>query len=458
MLMRLMVVGSGGREHVVAATLAKSPLAETVYCLPGNPGMQADGIECAPIPAPSRSTLAEIPSGLPEHAGLVDFACKHQVDWTIVGPEAPLSAGLVDDFTAAGLKVFGPTKAAAQIEASKDFAKQLMERMGIPTAAYRTFTDFEVARAYVEEHGAPIVIKADGLAAGKGVVVAMSLEEAVQALRDMLLDKRFGASGARVVVEDFLAGEEFSLLGFVRGQDVFPMVISQDHKRAFDGDQGPNTGGMGAYSPVPQISAETVEMAVDQILRPAAAGMVELGCPFTGILYAGLIDTDAGPQVIEFNCRFGDPEAQVVLPRLASDLVQVVTDLLEGRTPVVEWHHDKCTLGVVVAAKGYPGGYIKGAPIPVFPEDVNVYYAGVAAGTSSVVGEVGAKGEESDLDTGVADFKAKGLVSAGGRIYLVQAAGRTLAEAQERVYAALHAADTTGTFYRSDIGFRAISH
>lgn len=455
--MRLMVVGSGGREHVLAVTLAKSPLADTVYCLPGNPGMPAEGIECAPIPAPSEETLVATPSGLPEHAGLVEFAREHQVDWTIVGPEAPLSAGLVDDFTAAGLKVFGPTRAAAQIEASKDFAKQLMERMGIPTAAYRTFTDFEAARAYVESHGAPIVIKADGLAAGKGVVVAMSMDEAVQALRDMLLDNRFGDSGARVVVEDFLAGEEFSLLAFVRGRDVFPMVISQDHKRAFDGDQGPNTGGMGAYSPVPQIAQETVDVAVEQILRPAAAGMVELGCPFTGILYAGLIDTDSGPQVIEFNCRFGDPEAQVVLPRLASDLVQVVTDLLEGRTPTVEWHHDKCTLGVVVAAGGYPGEYTKGVLVPAFPEDVNIYYAGVAVGTKAVVGEIGAKDKESTLDTDAADLKAKGLVSVGGRIYLVQAAGQTLAEAQKQVYAALHAADTTGTYYRSDIGFRAIS-
>lgn len=476
--MRLMVVGSGGREHVLAATLAKSPLADTVYCLPGNPGMVSDGIVCAAVPAPSEETLAATPSGLPEHAGLVEFAREHQVDWTIVGPEAPLSAGLVDDFTAAGLKVFGPTRAAAQIEASKDFAKQLMERMGIPTAAYRTFTDFEAARAYVESHGAPIVIKADGLAAGKGVVVAMSVDEAVQALRDMLLDNRFGDSGARVVVEDFLAGEEFSLLAFVRGRDVFPMVISQDHKRAFDGDQGPNTGGMGAYSPVPQIAQETVDVAVERILRPAAVGMVELGCPFTGILYAGLIDTEAGPQVIEFNCRFGDPEAQVVLPRLASDLVQVITDLLEGRTPTVGWHHDKCTLGVVVAAEGYPGSYASGAPLPSFAgmPDVHVYYAGVAASTDGSGVDAGSSAGDAVPATGVMSVAGaasgdsipggypnygnspESLVAAGGRIYLVQAEGETLAKAQAKVYAALDATDTTGTFYRRDIGFRAISH
>lgn len=416
--MRILVVGSGGREHVLAATLAKSPLAEVVYCVPGNPGMEIDGITCVRVDG--------------GHQGLIDFARKNGVDWTIVGPEAPLSQGLVNDFQAVGLQIFGPSREAAQIEASKDFAKQLMTRMQIPTARHQTFTDFDEARAYVQAQGAPIVVKADGLAAGKGVVVALSVDEAIAALQDMLVENRFGASGARVVVEDFLEGQEFSLLAFVRGQDVYPMVISQDHKRAYDGDLGPNTGGMGAYSPVPQISEQTVVQAVERILQPAAAGMVQAGTPFTGILYAGLIDTAEGPKVIEFNCRFGDPEAQVVLPRLRSDLVQVITDLLEGHEPNIHWDEDKCAVGVVVAATGYPGDYEKGAVLPEFGDDVNVYYAGVE------------RNETGQLSAN------------GGRIYLVQAEGSTLAEAREKVYAALEDADTTGTFYRSDIGHRAL--
>ena len=428
--MRLLVIGSGGREHVVSRHLARSPLVERVYCAPGNPGMAVDGIQPVAI-------------SQDDHAALIEFARENGVDWAFVGPEAPLLAGLVDDFAAAGIPAFGPSAAAAQIEGSKEFAKELMAKYDIPTAAYRSFDDFAAARDYVVERGAPIVVKADGLAAGKGVVVALTVEEAVAALEDMLLDGSFGSAGARVVVEDFLEGEEFSLLAFVRGEDAYPMVIAQDHKRAYDGDQGPNTGGMGAYSPVPQIPDSMVDEAITRVLQPATRGMVADGVPFTGILYAGLIATPEGPKVIEFNARFGDPEAQVVLPRLQSDLAAIIDALLAGEEPQIEWDDGRCYLGVVVAADGYPGAYEPGAPIPVFDESVTVDYAGVAADPAG------------DTATG-GSADGSGLTANGGRIYLVKASGASLAEAQATVYAALDAVDTSGTFYRSDIGYKAI--
>ncbi len=416
--MRVLVVGRGGREHVVSRHLGLSNLVETVYCAPGNPGMVADGI-----------VTVDISEG--DHQGLIDFAKANEVSWAFIGPEVPLIAGIVNDFEAAGVPAFGPHADAAAIEGSKEFAKELMSRHGIPTGSYRSFSEFEAARDYVLEQGAPIVIKADGLAAGKGVVVAMTTDEAIEALDSMLRADTFGAAGATVVVEEFLEGQEFSLLAFVRGADVYPMVIAQDHKRAWDGDQGPNTGGMGAYSPVPQIPENMVEQAVRTVVEPAARGMVEDGTPFTGILYAGLIATDEGPKVIEFNARFGDPEAQVVLPRLRSDLAKIIDDLLAGREPIIEWGRDEAVLGVVVAAEGYPGEYQKGARIPSFDDSVTVDCAGVAAD-----------------DTG--------LVSYGGRVYLVKASGSTLQEAQDKVYAALAKAHTEATFYRTDIGNRAI--
>ncbi|WP_170924666.1 phosphoribosylamine--glycine ligase [Candidatus Enterococcus clewellii] len=418
--LKILVIGSGGREHVIAQKLKQSPRVEKVYCAKGNPGMKQDGIH-----------LVDIEEN--DHEGLILYAKEHGIDWTFVGPEVPLLNGIVDDFEAAGLKIFGPRKAAAMIEGSKDFAKNLMNRYAIPTAGHQTFFDFKEAKKYVESKGAPIVIKADGLAAGKGVIVAETVEQAIDALEDMLEGNRFGESGAKVVVEDFLEGEEFSLLAFVRGTEVYPMTIAQDHKRAYDDDLGPNTGGMGAYSPVPQIPEEMIDEAVATVLIPAAAGMVEDGCSFTGILYAGLIATNEGPKVIEFNARFGDPETQVVLQRLKSDLAQIITDLLNGEQPQLEWKTEGFSLGVVVAADGYPEEYKKGVALPNFSdcENQQVYYAGVA------------------------ELEGK-LVSSGGRIYLIEAEGTTLAEAQKKVYDLLDSRDTKGTFYRKDIGSKAM--
>lgn len=411
--MKVLIIGSGGREHAIAKKILSSPKVTDVYCAMGNPGMEKDGIQTVVIQED-------------DHSELIKFAQDQAITWTFVGPEVPLLNGIVDDFQAAGLKVFGPNKQAAMIEGSKEFAKEIMVNNQIPTAAYQSFTDYEKAAAYVKEKGAPIVIKADGLAAGKGVTVAMTLDEALAALKEMMTDLKFGASGSKVVVEEFLEGEEFSLLAFVRNEEVYPMVISQDHKRAYDQDKGPNTGGMGAYSPVPQISEATIQEAIDKVLHPAASGMVKNGTPFTGILYAGLIATTAGPKVIEFNARFGDPETQVVLPRMASDLAVVIDDLLEGKQPELTWK-ENAAVGVVVAAEGYPASYKKGMPIPSFAEGVTIYYAGVAG--------------ENDQ-----------LTASGGRVFLVEAEAATIEEAQTKVYQALEAVDTTGFFYRRDIG------
>ncbi|WEV61313.1 phosphoribosylamine--glycine ligase [Streptococcaceae bacterium ESL0729] len=416
--MKLLVIGSGGREHALAKKFLEDDKVTQVFCAKGNPGMKKDGI-----------TLVDIPED--DHSSLIAFAQKNDVAWTFVGPEIPLANGIVDDFQQAGLKIFGPDKAAAQIEGSKDFAKKLMDNYKIPTAAYATFTDLDQAKKYVEEKGAPIVIKADGLAAGKGVVVALDMATALEALEDMLEGNKFGQSGSKVVVEDFLEGEEFSLLAFVRNEKVYPMVISQDHKRAYDGDLGPNTGGMGAYSPVPQISKETVDLAIKEVLLPAASGMVANGTPFTGILYAGLIASQDGPKVIEFNARFGDPETQVVLPRLESSLVDIITNLLADKEPLLAWNN-QVTLGVVLAAEGYPGTHKKGMILPDFKSDsVNVYYAGVA------------------------ENQAGKLTANGGRILLLQASGESLEEAQAEIYGLLAETPLEHMFYRKDIGFKA---
>lgn len=414
--MKLLIIGSGGREHAIAKKMLASPKVSDVYCAKGNPGMKNDGIQLVDI--------AE-----DDHTNLITFAKEKGITWTFVGPEVPLLNGIVDDFQAAGLQVFGPNKAAAMIEGSKEFAKKIMVDNQIPTADYEAFTDYEAACAYVKEKGAPIVIKADGLAAGKGVTVAMTLEEALQAVKEMMTDHRFGESGDKVVVEEFLAGEEFSLLAFVKNEKVYPMVISQDHKRAYDNDEGPNTGGMGAYSPVPQIPTEMVDTAVEKILKAAALGMMKNGTPFTGILYAGLIATEAGPKVIEFNARFGDPETQVVLPRLTSDLAQIIDDLLKDREPDLTWS-EQASVGVVVAAEGYPNSYQKGMAIPAFNEQVNIYYAGVT----------------DDQGT---------IKASGGRVLLVEAEAETIEAAQKKVYSALDAVDTTGYFYRKDIGAKS---
>ncbi len=421
--MKVLVIGSGAREHAIAHALLSGNSVSEVTVAPGNPGMRLDGI----------NTTQLDPSN---HAALIDFVKDNQVDWVFIGPEVPLIQGIVDDFEANGIKAFGPNKAAAQIEGSKDFAKQLMERHGIPTAKYRTFDELATAEAYVRDHGAPIVVKADGLAAGKGVTVAMDLDTALKALEDIFVDHRFGAAGAKAVIEDYLEGQEFSLMSFVNGTEFWPMPISQDHKRAFDGDKGPNTGGMGAYSPVPQISQDVVDTAIETIVRPTVQAMADEGTPFTGILYAGLIATADGPKVIEFNARFGDPETEVVLPRLTSDFGEGINAILNNKTPTFMWEDDnKTTLGVVLASNGYPTNVVKGAAIPEIPvdESSHVYYAGV---------------------TTDADGK---LVANSGRVLLLETTADDIRSAQDKIYGVLDKLDTTGMFYRHDIGAKALN-
>ena len=418
--MKVLVIGSGAREHAIAYTLLKGASVEEVTVAPGNPGMELDGIR----------TLSLNPSN---QAALIDFVRNNDYDWVFVGPEVPLIEGIVDALAAAGIKAFGPSKAAAQIEGSKDFAKRLMERHNIPTAAYRTFDDLRSATDYVNEHGAPIVVKADGLAAGKGVTVAMDVETALDALNDIFVDHRFGSAGARVVIEDYLEGQEFSLMSFVNGTEFWPMPISQDHKRAYDNDEGPNTGGMGAYSPVPQIGQDVVDEALETIVKPTVEAMASEGTPFVGILYAGLIATADGPKVIEFNARFGDPETEVILPRLNSDLGQAIQAMLDGEAPEFTWLEEGTTLGVVLAADGYPTNVLKGAKVPQFKTGTysHVFYAGV-------------KREGDDL---VAD---------SGRVLLVEVSADDIPSARKKVYEILDNADTAGMFYRHDIGAKAL--
>jgi len=363
---------------------------------------------------------------------LVLFAKENNIGLTFVGPEIPLMNGIVDRFEAEGLRVFGPNKAAAVIEGSKAFTKELMKKYDIPTAAYETFTNYEEAVAYIQKIGAPIVIKADGLAAGKGVTVAMTLEEALQAVKEMLQDVKFGEASKKVVIEEFLDGQEFSLMAFVNGTTVYPMVIAQDHKRAFDGDKGPNTGGMGAYSPVPQIPESAVEVAIETVLHPTAQAMIKEGRSFTGILYAGLILTNEGPKVIEFNARFGDPETEVVLPRLDNDLVDVCNSVLDGEKLVLKWS-EEAVIGVVLASKGYPEAYEKGAIIRGLDtlEDAIVFHAGTA-------------------------MKHGDFVTNGGRVLFVACKEKNLQEAKNKVYKEIEKIESDGLFYRSDIGYRAI--
>lgn len=418
--MNVLVIGKGGREHALAKKLSESKKVHKVFAAPGNPGME------------DVAELVQIDEN--NHKELIAFAKDQNVTLTIIGAETPLVNGIVDEFKAAGLQVFGPDRLAAIIEGSKTFAKDLMKKYEIPTAAYETFTDIESARTYLDEIGVPIVIKADGLAAGKGVVVAHTMEDALEALHGMLVDEKFGEASARVVMEEFLEGEEFSLMAFVNGEKVYPMVIAQDHKRAYDGDTGPNTGGMGAYSPVPQIPESMVSKAVEQIVKPTAAALVAEGRSFTGILYAGLIATNKGTKVIEFNARFGDPETQVVLPRLKNDFVDTLLAVLNGNDYELEWD-DESVIGVVVAAAGYPGEYVKGAPISGLEEisqDVDIYHAGTSKN---------AKGE---------------FITNGGRVLLVAAKGTDLLSAQEKVYKELEKIHNQELFWRKDIGHRAI--
>ncbi|TYR73650.1 phosphoribosylamine--glycine ligase [Rossellomorea vietnamensis] len=418
--MNVLVIGRGGREHALCDALRKGPSVERVFCAPGNTGI-AGIVQTVDI--------AET-----DFDGLISFSKENKIDLAVVGPEVPLLEGIADAFKKEGIRVFGPDKRAAVIEGSKSFAKELMKKYSIPTAAYETFSDFESAKEYVLKSGAPIVIKADGLAAGKGVVVAQTVDEALDALEQMLLQSKFGEASAKVVIEEFLEGEEFSLMAFVDGENVYPMEAAQDHKRAYNGDQGPNTGGMGAYSPVPHISTSVINEAVQTILIPTANAMKAEGRPFKGILYAGLIVTSQGPKVIEFNARFGDPETQVVLPRLRSDLAQVFYNICEGKKVTLEW--DECgAAGVVLAAEGYPEAYKKSVPIhglDLLNDETLVYHAGTCL-----------------------DENAR-LVSNGGRVLLIASKQPQLEEALKRVYSEIGKLDIDGLFYRTDIGRRAI--
>ena len=413
--MNVLVIGSGGREHAIVDALSRSARVGKIFCAPGNAGIARQAV-CVPI-------------GDTEVERLRDFAVAHAVDLTVVGPESALAAGVVDAFKAAGLRIFGPTKAAARIESSKEFAKELMAKYGIPTAGFRAFTDYAEAKAYVAARPLPAVLKYDGLAAGKGVVIAETMEEADAALRDMLLDDKFGAG--KVVVEDFLTGPEFSLLCFVSGRKVWPMVLAQDHKRAYDGDEGPNTGGMGAYSPLPFVTAEDERYALERIMRPVAEAMAAEGVPFEGVLYGGLMKTPQGIKVIEFNARFGDPETEVVLPRLKSDIVDIFCAVADGGEASPEWH-DFATLGIVLASKGYPGAYEKGHAI---------------GGLDRVEGTVYHMGTRTEGDR---------VVTAGGRVLFVVGKGATLAEARERALADVARIECDNLFHRNDIGHWAL--
>ena len=424
--MKILVVGSGGREHALAWRLAQSPRVQMVYVAPGNGGTAREH-NLVNLPIANLETLAA-------------FAEREKVAFTVVGPEAPLAAGIVDLFREKGLRIFGPTRAAAQLESSKDFAKAFMKRHGIPTADYETFADAKAAHDYVNRRGAPIVIKADGLAAGKGVVVATALDEAHAAIDAMLVDNSMGDAGARVVIEDFLEGEEASFIVMVDGRHVLPLASSQDHKRLRDGDQGPNTGGMGAYSPAPVVTPDIHARVLREIIKPTVEGMAADGIPFTGFLYAGLmIDATGKPRTLEFNCRMGDPETQPIMARIKSDLVEVFEHALSGTLDQAEIEWDRRTaLGVVLAAKGYPdsprkGDVIEGLPAHgnEFGEDCIVFHAGTVA-----------DGERT--------------LTAGGRVLCVTALGDSVKIAQARAYRAIESLRFDGMQYRRDIGHRAI--
>ncbi|MEI7065850.1 phosphoribosylamine--glycine ligase [Dickeya chrysanthemi] len=424
--MNILIIGNGGREHALAWKAAQSPLADKVYVAPGNAGTALE-------PALENVNIAatDIPA-------LLDFARQNAIGLTIVGPEAPLVIGVVDAFRAAGLKIFGPTQAAAQLEGSKAFTKDFLARQRIPTAEYQNFTEIEPALDYIRRKGAPIVIKADGLAAGKGVIVAMTLEEAENAATDMLAGNAFGDAGHRIVVEEFLDGEEASFIVMVDGEHVLPMATSQDHKRVGDQDSGPNTGGMGAYSPAPVVTDDVHQRVMDQIIWPTVRGMAAEGNVYTGFLYAGLmISPDGQPKVIEFNCRFGDPETQPIMLRLKSDLVELCLAACDGKLDekTSDWDA-RPSLGVVLAAGGYPGDYRTGDIISGLPTqdaaDGKVFHAGTKLNGSDVV-------------------------TNGGRVLCVAALGHSVAEAQQRAYELAKPISWEGSFCRSDIGYRAIA-
>lgn len=420
--MKVLVIGSGGREHALVWKLVNSPSVDGVYCALGNPGI-AELAQCVNISAD-------------DHEGLADFVRRHGIGLTVVGPEIPLVNGISDYFSSQGLALFGPTKAAAQLEGSKSFCKALLAKYEIPTAKYAVFTDAAEAKEYINQQGAPIVIKADGLAAGKGVVVAMDMEEALQAVDTMMGDKIFGEAGSRLVVEEFMTGEEASLLAFTDGITVIPMVAAQDHKRIFDGDRGPNTGGMGAYAPAPVLTPELLQQVRRDILQPVVDGLRQEGCLYQGCLYAGLMITADGPKVVEFNARFGDPETQVVLPLLDSDLAQIMLACVQGKLHEVsvQWH-DKAAVCVVTAAGGYPGTYAKGDIISGIETAQNQGALVFHAGTADKEGV---------------------LVTNGGRVLGVTAVGDGLVSTVGKAYEAIKTISFTGMHYRSDIAKRVL--
>lgn len=410
--MNILVIGNGGREHAICRTLKKSELVNNIYCAPGNAGMKKDDIKCI---------------NYDDFSDLINFCKCNDIIYTIVGPEQPLSEGIVDCFKKSGLKIFGPNEQQSQLEASKSYAKKFMEENNIPTAKYKTFDDYYLAKKYIEEKNKldfPIVIKADGLAAGKGVVICSTKLEALDTIEEMMVKNKFNKSGKKVVIEDFLEGEEFSLLAFVENENFYPMPVAQDHKRALDGDRGLNTGGMGAYCPVTHISDTVINEAVEKILKPTVNALKN----YVGILYCGLISTSDGVKVIEYNVRFGDPEVQVILPRLESDLAENILDMLNGKQTNFIWKKTGVNLGVVIAAKGYPQSYIKGVDMSDFDNiAANVIYANVIE-------------------------KDNKLISNGGRILLLETYQKDIEECQKFIYGELKKINNDNIFYRHDIG------
>jgi phosphoribosylamine---glycine ligase len=420
--MNILLLGSGGREHALAWKMAASPLADRLYCAPGNAGIAREA-ECVPL-------------DLADHDAVVAFCRAHQIELVVVGPEAPLCAGIVDDLEAAGIKAFGPTRGAARLEGSKGFTKDLCRANGIPTAAYERFTAAAAAKAYLRAHGVPIVVKADGLAAGKGVVVAQSLAEAEAAV-DMMFGGSLGEAGAEVVIEEFLDGEEASFFALCDGETAIAFTTAQDHKRAIDGDQGPNTGGMGAYSPAPNVDAAMSLRVMDEIVLPTLRAMKAMGSPYKGVLYAGLMMTREGPKLIEYNVRFGDPECQVLMLRLMSDLVPALLASRDGmlKSFDLRWYAEPA-LTVVMAAKGYPGKYARGSVIEGLDDaskvdGVEIFHAGTKADGGKILAN-------------------------GGRVLNVSALGKTVREAQTRAYEAIARIRWPDGFYRHDIGWRAV--
>lgn len=405
--MKILVIGKGGREHALAWKINQSPLVEKVYVAPGNPGTAKFGIN------------VDIKDS--DIEALADFALKEKIDLTVVGPETTLALGAADAFEKRGLKIFGPKKDVARLESSKDFAKHIMNKYNVPTGAYETFTEFDKAKAYVEKHGAPIVIKEDGLKAGKGVTVAMKIEEAFEAL-----EIAFAIPDNKVVIEEYLDGFEFSLIALAHEDKVIPLEVGQDHKRVFDGDKGPNTGGMGVYSPVRRVTKEIIDASVKEIIRPTLEGLKKEGLPFTGFIFAGIMDTKDGVKTIEFNARFGDPEAEVILPRMKSDLVQLILDIMDGKESEVEWS-EKTTVGVVLASEGYPASSTSDAEIEIEDMESQLFHMGT---------------KEKD----------RKLYTNGGRVLIVVAEGDTLKEAKEKAYSDVEKIKCEKLFFRHDIG------